>query len=95
MILKDFEFLDIFIESKWGVFPYLHLCFKVNVNKYVQYPGLGKGLQKEETKFLKLVIDYTSSVINYKSLYMSSCKVFPCCNRLHGVVIDYNDLGLW
>ena len=30
LIPKDFEFLDIFIESKWGVFPYLHLCFKVN-----------------------------------------------------------------
>ena len=30
LILKDFEFLDIFIESKWGVFRYLHLCFKVN-----------------------------------------------------------------
>ena len=33
LILKDFEFLDIFIESKWGVFRYLHLCFKVNVIK--------------------------------------------------------------
>ena len=29
-IYKDFNFFDIFIESKWGVFPYLHLCFKVN-----------------------------------------------------------------
>ena len=29
-IYKDFNFFNIFIESKWGVFPYLHLCFKVN-----------------------------------------------------------------
>ena len=29
-ILKDINFFDIFVESKWGVFSYLHLCFKVN-----------------------------------------------------------------
>ena len=31
LILKDFDLFDIFIESKWGVFPYLYLCFKVNI----------------------------------------------------------------
>ena len=30
MIPKDFEFLDIFIESKWEIFLYLHLYFKIN-----------------------------------------------------------------
>ena len=29
LILKDFDLFDIFIESQWGVFSYLHLCFKV------------------------------------------------------------------
>ena len=33
---------------------------KEDINLYVQYPELRKGLQKEETKFLKLVIDYKS-----------------------------------
>ena len=74
MISKDFEFLDIFIESKWGVFPYLHLCFKViNINKCTQYPRLGKGLQKEKTKFLRLIIDYPRLVIDYKPLYTPLC----------------------
>ena len=30
LILKDFDFSHILFEIKWGVFPYLHLCFKVN-----------------------------------------------------------------
>ena len=30
LIVMDFDFLDIFIESKWGVLSYLHLCIKVN-----------------------------------------------------------------
>ena len=30
LILKNFDLFDIFIESKWGVFSYLHLYFKVN-----------------------------------------------------------------
>ena len=44
-----------------------------NVNEYVQYLGLGKGLQKEEIKFLKLVIDYLGTVIDYKPLYTPTC----------------------
>ena len=39
-----------------------------NVNKYVQYPELRKGLQKEETKILELVIYYLEPVIDYKYL---------------------------
>ena len=40
LIIKDFGLFDIFIESKQGVFSYLHLYFKVNrelrnVNKYM------------------------------------------------------------
>ena len=32
-IVMDFDFFDIFIKSKWGVLPYLHLCIKVNESK--------------------------------------------------------------
>ena len=30
LVLKDFDLFDILFESKWVVFLYLHLCFKVN-----------------------------------------------------------------
>ena len=33
LIVMDFDFLDIFIESKQGVLSYLHLCIKVNKRK--------------------------------------------------------------
>ena len=73
MIPKDFEFLDIFIESKWGYFViYIYVLklmeskVKEDINfKYVQYHELRKGLQKVETKFLMLVIDYTGPIIDY------------------------------
>ena len=28
LIPWSFDFFDILFESKWGVFPYLHLCLK-------------------------------------------------------------------
>ena len=43
-----------------------------NGNKSVQYPGPGKGLQKEGTKFLELVIDYRGPVIDYNALCMAT-----------------------
>ena len=55
-------------------------------------------MQKEETKILKLVIDYIGSVIDYKSLCLHA-KFFPvvidymewaCGNRLPVRVIDYH-----
>ena len=53
LILKEFDFFNIFIGFKWGVFSYLHLCFKVNrelrnVNKYIMI--LKKCLEKKKKK---------------------------------------------
>ena len=55
----------------------------------MQYPGPGKGLQKEETKFLKLVIDYIGPVIDYNPLCMPWTKIFHFRNRLSLMVINY------
>ena len=33
LIFKDFDLFDIFIESEWEVFPYLHLCLKLMESK--------------------------------------------------------------
>ena len=65
LILDDFNLFDIFIEFKWGVFPYLHLCFKVNRD----WEGTAEG----GNQVSELVIDYTGPVIDYKSLCMPTC----------------------
>ena len=70
MILKGFNFFDIFIEFNWGVFSYWYLCFKVNViyinlnlrniNKCAR-PGLsGIGGRNTKLNWFWLILDARS-----------------------------------